>query len=202
MTVVPPSRVLRLGRLLRPGQNSLARDVDRVEGVVVGLSVLLALVLVPVMLTLGSVAYAGLAEESGRQVDARHETAAILTEDAPAVTYVASGEILSGASNVPARWRLPDGTARTGVVPADDGLKAGAEVPVWLDESGRPVDAPMSTADAVMSGVLVAAVGWLGAVGLLALACWGLHRVFNRRRYRAWASEWAVVGEDWRYRRR
>lgn len=50
-----PSPIPRLVRLLRPGGNPLARGVDRTEGAVVGLLVLVALALVPVMLTLGSV---------------------------------------------------------------------------------------------------------------------------------------------------
>lgn len=55
----------------------------------------------------------------------------------------------------------------------------------------------MSTMDVVGAGVLVATLGWLASVGLLALGCWGLHRLLDRRRYRAWATEWARVEQDW-----
>jgi hypothetical protein len=54
LSAVAPSCVVRLGRLPQPGRNPLARGVDRMEGTAVLLSLLLALVLVPVMLTLGS----------------------------------------------------------------------------------------------------------------------------------------------------
>lgn len=166
------------------------------------LSVLLALMMVPVMLTLGSVTYADLAEDSAHQASTRHETVAVLTHDAPAVTFGAGGEIVSGKSDVRARWRLPDGTVRTGLVPAEDGMRAGTEVPVWLDESGNSVDPPMSTADAAAVGVLVAVGGWAAVAGMLALACWGLHHTLDRRRHRAWTAEWAKVEPDWHDRRR
>lgn len=201
MTASPP-RMVRFGRLLRPGRNPLARGADRLEGAVVLGSVLLALVLVPVMLTLGSATYASLAEESVRQTADRYETVAVLTQDAPAVAFGPSGEVVGGRSEVPARWLLPAGAVRTGAVTADDGMKAGAEVSVWLDDSGSPVAPPMSTTQATAAGVLVAVAGWSVIAGLLALGCWGLHHALNRRRYRAWAQEWARLEPDWHDRRR
>ncbi|HYQ63983.1 hypothetical protein [Actinophytocola sp.] len=197
MTASPPSRTLRLARLLRPAGNPLARGTDRAEAAVVVLSVLLAMVLVPVMLTLGSVTYSNLVEQSARQSRGRHETVAVLTQDAPGTSVGTRGETVSGKAKVPARWRLPDGTTRTGLVEADDGSKAGAEVSVWLDQSGRPARPPMSTVDFVGAGVLVALFGWLTTVGLLALGCWGLHRVLDRRRYRDWDAEWTRIEPDW-----
>jgi hypothetical protein len=199
---VSPSPIRRLVRLLRPGGNPLARGVDRTEGAVVGLVVLVALALVPVMLTLGSVTYAGLAERSARQAESRHETVAILTENAPVATPSPHGTVINARSPVPARWQLLDGSTRTGPVSAEDGLKAGAEVPVWLDRSGNAVDPPLSSSDAVVTGVLVAVCGWLAVAALFSLVCWGLHRAFDRRRYRFWDTEWARVGPEWHDRHR
>lgn len=197
----PPSAVLRLARLVRPGGNPVARGVDRAEGTVVVVFVLLALVLVPVMLTLGSVTYSNLAERGAQQAATRHEAVAVLTEDAPVTSVSSPGEGVGMSLKVVARWQLPDGTFRTGPVEAKAGMKAGAEVPVWLDRFGTPVDPPVSTVDAVLSGVLVAASGWLVITGLFALFCWGLHRALDRRRYRAWDAEWARVEPDWHDRR-
>lgn len=197
-----PSPLLRLVRLLRPGGNPLARGVDRTEGAIVSLVVLLALALVPVMLTLGSVTYTGLAEQSARQAESRHETVAVLTEDAPAATPGPHGTVVDARSPVPARWQLPDGSTRTGTVSAEDGQKAGAEVPVWLDRSGNAVDPPLSSSDAAVTGVLVAVCGWLAVVVLLVLVFCGLHRAFDRRRHRSWDIEWARVGPEWHDRHR
>jgi len=202
MTAAPPSLARRLVRLSRPGGNPLSRGTDRAEAMVVILSVLFALVLVPVMLTFGSLTYASLADQSARQFRDRYETVAVLTANAPDTAGSTRGEAVGGKSKVAARWQLRDGATRTGLVEADAGSKAGTEVSVWLDESGRPVDPPLSTVDLVGAGVLVAVFGWLGAVGLLAFGCWGLHRAFDRRRYRAWDSEWIRVAPDWHDRRR
>ena len=190
----PPSALLRLARLLRPGRNPLARGVDRTEGTIVILFALLALALVPVLLTLGSLTYAALAERGAQEAGARHETVAVLTEDAPVTAAGTPGEMTGATVKVAARWQLPDGSTRTGRVDVDTGLKAGAEVPVWLDSSGTPVAPPMSESDAAVAGALVAAGGWIAVAGLFALVGWGLHRVFDRRRYRAWDTEWAAEG--------
>ncbi|MFI7680440.1 hypothetical protein [Actinophytocola sp. NPDC049390] len=192
-----PSLVLRLARLVRPGGNPLARGVDRAEGTAVILFILLALVLVPVLLTLGSETYSNLAERGERQAATRHETVAVLTENAPVASVGAQGDGVRMTPKVAAHWQLPDGTFRTGLVDAETGMKAGAEVPVWLDRSGRAVDPPVSSADAVVGGVLVAVSGWLVVAGLCALFCRGVHHALDRRRYRAWETEWARVEPEW-----
>ncbi|MFL6126012.1 hypothetical protein [Actinophytocola sp.] len=200
VTVSLPSPALRLIRLLRPGGNSLARGVDRFEGVAVGLLVLLALVLLPVMLTFGSLTYEDLAEQQAHQNSGRHETVAVLTGD-----VVESGAVdgsVTTNGKTPARWRTPDGKVHTGLVYAEDGLTSGAEVPVWVDASGRPGDPPMSGLEIVCAAVLIAVLGWLVAAGSLAVAAVGLRRALDRRRFRAWETEWARVEPDWRQRSR
>jgi hypothetical protein len=106
MKALPPSRAVRLRRLLWPVRNPLARGVDRVEGTVV----MLALVFVPVMLTFGSLTYESLAERSEQQSGSRHQTVAFLTQDAPDTSTGTRGEVVGGKSKMPARWQLPDGT--------------------------------------------------------------------------------------------
>jgi hypothetical protein len=193
MTAAPPSSALRLLRLLRPGQNPLARGVDRVEATVVKLSVLLALVLVPVALTLGSLTAESLAVKGEQQAAARHETVAVLTKDVPAL----SAETPGARAKAPARWQLPNGATRTGTIEASEGLKVGAEVSIWLDESGKPVSPPLSGSDVVAGGVLVVVLSWLSAVGLLAGICAGVHHLADRHRYRTWAAEWARGEPGW-----
>ncbi len=129
------------------------------------------------------------------------QDARVVTQDAPTSTGP-RGEVVGGTSEVPARWELPDGTIRAGTAEARDGLKAGAEASIWLDGSGGRVDPPVSTTDIVGAGVLVGAFGWLAAVGLLALVCWCLHRVLERRRYRIWQAEWVRAEPSWHDRSR
>jgi hypothetical protein len=175
--------------LLRPGNNPLVRDVDRVERITVLACALLAVLLIPVALVVGSLTYRGLTDAAAREAAAHHRTVAVLTEDLAAPG--ARGYAGSTTPSARATWRLPDGTTRAGVVPVRDGMAAGDTVDVWLDETGAPTDPPLSTSDAVGTGIAAAAFSWLGAAGLLALACYGLHTRFERRRMRSWETGWA-----------
>jgi hypothetical protein len=77
-------------------------------------------------------------------------------------------------------------------------MNADDEIALWLDDDGRPVDAPVSESAAVAAGVLAAASGWLAACGLLALAFVGFRWVLDRHRHRAWQLKWARVEPQWR----
>jgi hypothetical protein len=46
-----------------------------------------------------------------------------------------------------AQWRLPDGTLRTGPVPAPREAAAGSTVMVWVNQSGDLADPPMRQAE-------------------------------------------------------
>lgn len=194
MHAQPPTPFRRLVRTLRPGANPLARGVDRAEAAVVIVVVLLALLLVPVLLTLGSVTHGGLVEQGRHEAATRHQTTAVLTEDAPVTVAGTPGIVASAKVKVAARWALADGTTRTGRVDADEGLHAGAEVRIWVDDAGAPAAAPLSTEDAAAMGVLVAVLGWLVVACVLAVVWWALHRAFDRHRYRVWDDEWARLG--------
>ncbi len=183
-----------LRRLLRPGDDPLVRDVDRAERATVLACVVLAVLLVPVALIAGSLTYRALADSAAVEAATHHRTVAVLTEDVPP----GGGREYAGSTtpSARARWRLPDGTTRSGVVPVRNGTAAGDTVEVWLDASGAPTDPPMSTSDAVVTGIAVAAFGWLGAAGALALGWYGLHTRFERRRMRGWADAWAAFARD------
>jgi hypothetical protein len=201
VTAAPASPVVRWARLLVPRRNPLARRMDRWEGRTLILAVLVALLLLPVMLVLGSLTYAAAVAKGEQQARTRHQVVATLTEDAPAPTAGAWGNA-TGSFSVRATWRLPDGSAHTGLVRADDGLGSGARVPIWVDRQGRGTDAPVTSADAGAAAATIAASGWLAVVGVLALAQFGLHRLFGRRRHRAWEREWAQVEPGWNTFRR
>jgi hypothetical protein len=184
----------RLRGVLRPGTGPLVRAVDRAESTAVLVCALLAVLLVPVALTIGSLVYRDLAGTAARDATTHHETVAVLTEDVPAAG--ARGHVVGAAPEVAAGWRLADGTTRTGTVPARRGMTAGETVRVWVDETGAPTGPPLSTADAAGRAVALAAVGWLGAAGLLWLVCQGLRAACERRRMRDWADEWARFGSS------
>ena len=185
----------RLRGILRPGTGPLVRATDRAERTAVVVCAVLALLLLPVALTVGSLAYRDLAGTAARDAATHHETVAVLTGDAPAMS--ARGLVTGAAPEVTARWRLADGTTRTGTVPAGRGMTAGDTVRLWVDETGTPTGPPLSTSDAVSRAIALAAVGWLGAAGLLWLICHCVRVLCERRRMRGWADDWARFEPWW-----
>ncbi|TVT41042.1 hypothetical protein FNH05_22995 [Amycolatopsis rhizosphaerae] len=190
----------RFRRRIRPGRNPLARRSDRVEAAVLAVVALGLLIALPFAVLLGSNTYRGqLAVAAGQQAS-RHPVTATLLQDAPTPVPATDGAYLSsnsGSSSVPAHWRAADGTEQTGSIAADPGTSAGTQVPIWLSDSGKPVPAPMSTADAVTTGVLAAAFTWMvAALGLVGLY-WIVRLVLDRRRAARWEREWAHAGDRW-----
>lgn len=173
-----------------PGGNPVSRGVDRAEAVSLLLLVVLGMVLLPIMLMAGSLTYGSIMATAEQQSRTRHRVVATLVEDAPPADANGSGRAL-------AQWPTAAGP-QTGRVPANTGLNAGDRVRVWLDEYGRPAVAPASRQDAAVGGALVAITGWLTAAGMLGLVHSGIKRLLDRRRYRAWGSEWARVEPRWR----
>jgi hypothetical protein len=187
----------RLARIVWPHRNPLARGTDRLEGVTLTIAVVVSLLLVPVALVLGSVVHADLTAKGELQARTAHETVAVLTADAPRSTFDGHGVAIAGKSKVAARWTAPDGSVHTGRVQANDGLKTGAKVRIWVGRHGDLVDRPVSAADADAAGAFAALGAWTTVVCLLALLQTCLHLALNRRRYRAWDEQWERVEPGW-----
>ena len=190
------TRTTRLARLVWPYRNSVARGSDKLESATLAIAVVVALLLVPVMLVLGSIAHADMAVTGQQQQRTRHPAVAVLMQDAPAASASGHGNGV-GTSMVPATWTNADGSTGKGPVEVTGGQKAGTKVDIWVDQRGRVVDRPLNDADATAGGVLVALTGWLTALLVLGLVQAGLHALLIRRRYRAWDRQWALVEPGW-----
>lgn len=179
------------------GQNPMARSWDRIESALLIGAVLIVLLALPVAAAIGSEVYARQLTVSAEQTSSRHGATAVLLADATAIQYRVDGSPSQSVDAVRARWTLENGDVREGVVLADAGSLAGDSVPIWLDDNGNAVEAPLSTTDAASVGIGTGAAVWLitGAVvaALFMFARMGL----NRRRHAAWASEWETVAKDW-----
>jgi hypothetical protein len=183
----------RLGRLLL-GRNELRRPADRAETAVV-------VVLAAAFLTAAVVAasFAGHLYRTEHVVAARlRPIAAVLSQPGP--------QALTSAPEARARWRLPNGTQRSGTLttvtaPAIYGAPAGASVQIWLDRSGQPEAPPPSPIDIVLNALLAAVTVTAGAAVVLIL-CYHLCRmVLDRHRLAGWESAWAATGPRWTSRR-
>ncbi|WP_169946072.1 hypothetical protein [Microbispora sp. H11081] len=186
--------VVRRLRRYRPDRNPLRRRSDRVE------AALLAAALTAVLLAVWPAALAARAVYDGGSAErvgpgARQLVEATLVGDVAAVP--ANGRGLLGMSA--ARWTLPGGEVREGMVPAALLLRDGpAKARLWVDATGMPVTAPPQRAE-TMTRAGLAAFGVMSAAVVLALAGFALgrHRL-DRGRYRAWEEAWAAADRRWR----
>lgn len=191
-------RIARLWRRIHIGHNPLARTSDRIEGVLLLVVVLGILVALPLAAFLAAGTYQGQLALSQQQRVSRHLAVATLTENAPNPLPATDGAVAPPlTANVHAHWAGADGGERVGIVPAEPGTAAGSTVPVWLSDSGDPVDPPLSQSDVTTAAVLSGFFAWLIAVTMLFVAYRTARFLLDRRRVRRWDLEWASVGEKW-----
>ncbi|WP_211226787.1 Rv1733c family protein [Amycolatopsis benzoatilytica] len=189
----PPHPSKRLLRRFGAVRNPLVRRSDRIEGILVAIFALIALIAVPFAMTIGSADISSETAASDAQLQSRHQvTATVLATAAQPAASVGDSAPIANTARVNAVWQPPHSAQRTGVitVPSASAVE-GATTDIWLDDSGKQTTAPLTHADAVTNGVLVAAFSWLCAAGVLAGAFWIARRVLDRRRAARWAEDWA-----------
>jgi hypothetical protein len=191
----------RCARWLGFDRNPLRRPTDRAEA-----SVRLALLL----LFLAAIPLAVVAGRLTDHVALRDVRVAAATDHrVPAVLLgTAVANVESGAYGVPAtvwtpaRWRAPDGPARSGYVLAPTGARRGSTVPVWTDASGAVTTKP-GNHGTVVDDVAAATVGTIVGSGfLLTGGGFVAHLALNRRRFAAWDAQWGTAGPLWTGRQR
>lgn len=182
-------RPLRRPGCLLLGRNELRRPADRVEGVIV-----LALATAFLAAIVAAVCFAGHLYQSERAAAARMRPAvAILSHPGP---------VAAVSTSAVARWRLPNGTERSGILtsvtaPAINNAPIGASVQVWLDRSGKPEAPPPSSTVMILTALLAGFSATAGAAVVLGV-CYRLCRMgLDRHRLAGWESEWAAIGPRW-----
>jgi hypothetical protein len=179
----------RLGRLLL-GRNELRRPADRIEAAVIA-----SLAAAFVAATVAAACFAEHLYQSQHTAAARLRPAvAVLTQPGPAAT--------TPAAAATARWRLPNGTERSGTLttvtaPAIYYAPAGTVVPVWLDRSGQPVPSPPSPGDMIVDALFTGVSVTAGATLVLSLCYLLCRTILDRHRRGRWDSAWAAVGPRW-----
>jgi hypothetical protein len=188
-----PGRQL-LRRLIRffMSRNKLRRSSDRTEAVIVAVLSAAFVCAVAIAPFFGMRIYQW---ERARTAQLHHAVAVLSQAGPPASYWFGYGQAL-------ARWRLPDGKWRsglltTGTAPGIAGAPTGARVLVWLNGSGEPADPPPSQSSLVFGAIALPFGASCGA-GLVLAMCYGLARlVLDRRRLAAWDSDWALTGPRW-----
>jgi len=95
-----------------------------------------------------------------------------------------------------ARWKAPDGSARTGPIVAAPGTVAGARVPIWVDDSGAVSAAPPRRSPGARAARAAVVTVLVVAAALAVIRQLG-RRLLDRRRLRSWQAEWLEVGPRW-----
>ncbi|MFD5246130.1 hypothetical protein ACFWIW_16385 [Amycolatopsis sp. NPDC058340] len=192
-----PGIVTAVRRRLHVGRNPLVRPTDRVETALVIGVVLLALLAIPFAVAMGSEAYDAGLRRAGEQSANRHEATAVLVADAPPAQVRFDGVPIEETVKVRARWTVPGGPVREGVVTVDPESTTGAEIPIWLDARGNAVDAPVTRADVAGQGVGVGVAFWIVCVMLLTSVLLAGRSMLGRLRNAVWEREWRQVSEKW-----
>ncbi|MFK0246069.1 hypothetical protein ACIQUM_15315 [Amycolatopsis azurea] len=184
------SRWSRAWHLVQPGRNPLARREDRIEAFTVLLAIVLVVLALPVAAAVASGVFVARAEQAVTEQATRYRVEATLLEDGAPIAIAGRAGVVQDTSPAEAAWVTREGDSRIGEVQATRGTRAGAKVPVWLDESGNPVAAPLTALDARILGVGTGAGLWL-AFAVLVLAGYRCVRVvLDRARSARWQEEW------------
>jgi multisubunit Na+/H+ antiporter MnhC subunit len=183
----------RLGRLFLE-RNELRRPADRIEAAVIAFLTAAFLTAVVVAACL-----------AGHLYQSQHAAAARLRPDV-AVLSQSGPMAATPAAAARARWRLPDGTQRSGTLttttaPAISYAPAGTWVQIWLDRSGEPEAPPPSPIEVILTALIAGFATTIGAALVLTLCYHGCRMVLDLHRLRRWESAWAAVGPRWSSRR-
>jgi hypothetical protein len=136
-------------------RNPLIRTSDRIETAVVTLVVLLVVITTACAGVMGTIIHDNQTQKYLQQAQTRHAVMATAVEDSETA---ASPE--TTAFTVRARWRL-NGIDHADMLGWDQNVKAGAPLPIWVDDQGKRVERPSPVERAAVDALLAAVVGWL-----------------------------------------
>ena len=180
-----------------PGRNPLATAGDRIEGAVLALGVVMALLAIPVAAAVGSEIYATRQSRVAVEQKSRVHVDAVLVEDAPSLDGAPSSEALVETTEGTATWRMPDGDVRKGVARAPYGAEAGTVLRIWADLSGEPTEPPLTDQGAAFTAMFSAVLLWGLTAGAMALLFGLVRLVHMKARLRWWQLEWELTAPDW-----
>jgi hypothetical protein len=185
----------RLWRRWRPDGNPLRRTSDRVEAVLLAILIVAFLSGAPLAaIAAGRAAAAGSMRAEHAQAGA-YRVAAVLLQHAPGKSHPMFQAPLE--PTVPARWKAPDGTPRTGEIYAPVGAAAGSTVLVWTDRSGQLTASPLQQGDMVEDVAVAASLATIAVAAVLAVFGLLTRWVLDRRRLAAWDVRWRATGPQW-----
>lgn len=171
----------------------LRRGVDRVERVALAVAIGLAVLAVPVAVLAGAGVQRAADTVAIAQNAAAHPATALLLRDAPDDNT----DAMLGSARTLGEWHTLSGDVRTGQVEVAPGATAGTDVPIWIDEAGRPVAPPLTEDQAYWRGVVTVIMVLLGLFAAITATFCGLRWGLNRWRMARWAADWRSIEPHW-----
>lgn len=185
----------RLARVIVGDDNPLQRHVDRIESRIVAVFVVVFLAAAPLLAVVAiRVTGAAAAREQRAEIGWRPVTA-VLQQSAAAGLVAEDGNW--DTSWVTARWTMPDGTQRTGLVAVELNARARQRMTVWVTPAGRLTHPPLTNAQVLQWEVTAAILAPIGPAVLLVVAGGVVRVLANRRRMAGWTQAWGVTGPRW-----
>jgi hypothetical protein len=185
----------RLVRRWRPDRNPLRRTSDRMEAALLAILIAAFLCGAPLAGIAAGRAAAASSVRAERVEAGWHRVPAVLLRQAPGQAHPLFQAPLDPM--VPAQWKAPDGTLRTGEIYAPEGAAAGSTVLVWTDRSGELTAFPLHRGDVVEDVALAASLATVAVAAVLAVLALLTRWVLDRRRLAAWDARWRATGPQW-----
>jgi hypothetical protein len=171
------------------GHNPLLRWTDRIEAAVTVFVIIGSLLAVPVAGAVGTAIYSDHHHLYAQEAQTRHAVTATVNDSGTTVRRD-SGTVVGQA-----KWRASGG-GRAGALQRQNPVKAGDNIPIWVDNDGNRVDPPPPTAragfDAVGHAAAILLIVLVTAASLVAATRIRLDRVRDAQ----WEREIRCLADD------
>ncbi|MFI1169347.1 hypothetical protein ACH4UM_38750 [Streptomyces sp. NPDC020801] len=189
MTAKEPTR----HPLWRLRHNPMRRREDLVEGWVLLATWVVIAVGGPVAGVAGAHATA---DSLTRQRAERHPATAVLVREEQPGGSVRLGTTDDRVMGT-VRWTTPDGTRHEDRTLVEPSLKSGDRIVVWVDPHNRVTVQPPTPAQTTTQAAATGVVASCAVTGAAAGGYYAVRAALDRRRARAWDTEWQKVGPQW-----
>ena len=185
----------RLSRMLAGDDSPLRRPVDKLESTVVTCLIIAFLIAAPLLaiFAAGAVGAAG-TRESNAESQWRAVTA-VLQQSAAEGTVGLDGDWETAW--VRARWTMPGGSRKSGLVAVALNAQAGQRVTVYVTPAGQLTHEPLTRAEVAERTAMAAVAAPVALAMVLAIAIGATRVAANRRRMACWTREWEATGPRW-----
>lgn len=189
-----PRSARLLARQLGPRRDPMCRIEDRLEGVLLVLTLLAAVVLVLFAGWAGSHEYGSAHRTAAVQLADRHRVDAVVLDNAhPSLANASLAVVTVG-------WTAADWSRHTDTIEVPANAKIGEQHTLWVNRANSVVQPPMTGSD--VWGIAIAAV--LAVLALGGLALYGGYRLLrwllDHSREARWDDDWARTEPHWRHR--